>query len=137
VIVVDASVLIGHLDEADAQHDRATALLTEAATSPLAASTITIAEVLVGPARSGRLEAARAALEALELTEVPLGSGASERLASLRAKTNLKLPDCCVVLAAEDAGAGAILTLDDRLAAQAAQLGLGAGSSHRPKRSRQ
>jgi predicted nucleic acid-binding protein len=137
VIVVDASVLIGHLDEADAQHDGASALLTEAANSPLGASTITIAEVLVGPVRTGWLQAARAALEALELTEVPLGSGASERLASLRAKTNLKLPDCCVLLAADDAGADAILTLDDRLGAQAAQLGLGAGSSHRPKRSRQ
>ena len=127
MIVADASVLIGHLDETDVQHDRATELLVDAAASPLAASTITIAEVLVGPARTGRLEAARAALEALTLTEVRLGSGASERLASLRARTNLKLPDCCVLLAAEDAGARAILTLDDRLAAQAAQIGLGAG----------
>jgi predicted nucleic acid-binding protein len=124
VIVVDASVLIGHLDESDAQHDRASALLVEAATSPLAASTITLAEVLVGPARHRRLGEVRDALRALEVGEIGLGAGAAERLAMLRARTGLKLPDCCVLLAAEDTQAQGVLTLDDRLAAQADQLGL-------------
>jgi predicted nucleic acid-binding protein len=121
LIVVDASVLIGHLDEADAQHDQASALLFDAASAPLAASTITLAEVLVGPARTGRLARALDALRALEVAEVALGADAAQRLASLRAKTNLKLPDCCVLLAADDAAADAILTLDDRLAAKAAE----------------
>jgi predicted nucleic acid-binding protein len=125
VIVADASVLIGHLDESDAQHDRASALLIGAATSSLAASTITLAEVLVGPARQGRLDDLREALRALEVAEIPLGAGAADRLASLRTTTNLKLPDCCVLLAAQDARATAVLALDDRLAAQARRLGFG------------
>jgi hypothetical protein len=43
---------------------------------------------------------------------------------SLRARTRLKLPDCCVIMAAEIA-AGTILTFDERLAAAARRLGVG------------
>lgn len=127
MIVVDASVLIGHLDDSDAQHDRASVLLMESGAGPLAASTITVAEVLVGPARRGRLAEAQAALRSLELTEVGLGAGAAERLAALRVRTGLKLPDCCVLLAAESSSAEAVLTLDDQLRAQASRLGHGSG----------
>jgi len=35
----------------------------------------------------------------------------------------LKLPDCCVVLAAQDAEADAIITFDDKLRRAAAGLG--------------
>ncbi|MEJ3745791.1 type II toxin-antitoxin system VapC family toxin [Actinomycetes bacterium KLBMP 9797] len=125
MIVVDATVLIAHLNSADSCHDRAEALLLEAADYPLAASSITLAEVLVGPARAGRLGAARAALRALEVEEVPVPVEAAERLAVLRADTGLKLPDCCVLLAAEDALAEAVLTFDDRLMKRAQALGYG------------
>lgn len=123
MIIVDASVLIAHLDERDAQHDQALDRLLDLALHPLAASPITIAEVLVGPARHGRLDAAHAALRALEITEITLTPDASTRLAVLRADTRLKLPDCCVLLAAQDAGAHQILTFDDRLGAAAARMG--------------
>ncbi|CAN5270673.1 hypothetical protein BH20ACT16_BH20ACT16_13150 [soil metagenome] len=43
----------------------------------------------------------------------------------LRASTKLKLPDCCVILAAQQAR-GTILTFDDRLAAVARKLALAA-----------
>ena len=124
MIVLDASVLIAHLDERDAQHELAVERLLEAAEQRLAASPITVAEVLVGPARAGQLEAARTALRELALLEVPLATDAAVRLAALRAETNLKLPDCCVLLAAEDARGGSILTFDERLGVQAAHLGL-------------
>lgn len=124
MIIVDAGVLIAHLDGNDAQHDRASDRLLDFAEHSLAASPITIAEVLVGPARSDRLDAARAALRALGVGEVPLGPDTSTRLAVLRAETQLKLPDCCVLLAAQDASAGQVLTFDDRLAAAAARMGL-------------
>jgi hypothetical protein len=39
-----------------------------------------------------------------------------EMLDRERAETTLKMPDCCVLLAAEDAQANAVLTFDDRLA---------------------
>lgn len=65
VIVVDASVLIAHFDAGDAHHERAETLLLAVADEPLAASPLTLAEVLVGPARAGRLDAATAALRQL------------------------------------------------------------------------
>jgi len=123
VIVVDASVLIGLLEETDAHHDRTRQLLLELASHPLAASPITLAEVLVGPARHDRLDEARDALRVLELGEVPFGPDAATRLAVLRADTRLRLPDCCVLLAAQDAAADRVLTFDDRLGAEAARKG--------------
>jgi toxin FitB len=116
VIVVDASVLIAHLDENDAQHDRALDALLATAEQTLGCSPITVTEVLVGPARAGRLGDARAAVTDLGVGEILLGDDAAARLASLRAETALKMPDCCVLLAAEDARAEAVLTFDDRLA---------------------
>jgi predicted nucleic acid-binding protein len=116
VIVVDASVLIAHLDEHDALHDRAVEALLASAEQPLACSPITLAEVLVGPARAGRLPDARSAISGLGVAEIPLGDDAAGRLAELRAETALKMPDCCVLLAAEDGQAEAVLTFDDRLA---------------------
>ena len=124
MIAIDASVVVAHLDERDARHELAVERLLEAAEQRLAASPITIAEVLVGPARAGRLEAARAALRDLGLHEVPLAADAPVRLAALRADTNLKLPDCCVLLAAQDGPAGSILTFDERLGVEARGLGL-------------
>ncbi len=123
MIVVDASVLIAHLDEGDAQHERAEQLLLNVADEPLAASPITLAEVLVGPTRQGRLEAAEAALRTLGVRQIPIDAAAPSRLARLRAETELKLPDCCVVFAAQEAGASAVLTLDHRLRRVAALLG--------------
>jgi len=122
VIVLDACVLIAHLDATDAHHERASALLLDAADEPLGASLISLAEVLVGPARAGQLDRATAALHQLEVTSVPLGENAPARLAVLRAGTSLKLPDCCVLLAAEQTH-GAVATFDDRLATEARQRG--------------
>ena len=125
MILLDASVLIAQLDERDALHARAQEALLETADQPLGCSAITLAEVLVGPARQGRLDAARAALAELEIEEVRLGDDAAVRLAQLRADTGLKLPDCCVLLAAQDAAADAVLTFDDALALAAERLRLG------------
>lgn len=127
MIVLDASVLIAHLDERDAQHERAVERLLELVEQPLACSVITLAEVLVAPARHRRLDVAREAIDEIGVLEITLGADAPERLASLRAETSLKLPDCCVLLAAEDARAAGVLTLDDRLARAAIQLGFDVG----------
>lgn len=115
MIVVDANILIAHLDANDIHHDRAMALLLDLADSTLAASPLTLAEVLVGPARSGQLDRANAALALLGVASIDLGPDAPIQLALLRAATSLKLPDCCVLLAAENSTA-AIATFDHRLA---------------------
>lgn len=116
--ILDASVLIAHLDEADAMHHRALRLLVDAADEPLRASPVTVAEALVAPARRGVLERARDVLSDLGITEVALPTDASMRLARLRAETGCKLPDCCVLLAAEQVGT-TLATFDGRLAAAA------------------
>lgn len=122
MIVLDASVLIAHLDGNDRHHDRATALLVAAEREALAASPITLGEVLVGPARAGILDRATAAMDLLAISSVPLPADAPTRLALLRAGIGLKLPDCCVLLAAETSRA-AVATFDDRLGTAATQLG--------------
>lgn len=123
MIVLDASVLIAHLEATEAQHDRATRLLVDAAEETLAVSPLTLAEVLVGPVRSGTLEAAQSAIRELEIATIAVAIDAPTRLATMRASTSLRLPDCCVLLAAETAGAQ-VATFDRRLASSAAELGL-------------
>lgn len=123
MIVLDASVLIAHLDASDVHHRQAGAILRDAADEPLAASPITLAEVLVGPARAGKVDRATAMLHELDVTSVHLLDDAPARLAVLRAGTGLKLPDCCVLLAAEQTGA-AVATFDNRVAGAATERGL-------------
>jgi len=123
VIVLDASVLIAHLDASDAHHERATDLLLDAIDEPLAASPLTLAEVLVGPARAGRAVRAEEALRQLGVEAVALNADAPRDLAELRVRTQLRLPDCCVLLAARTAR-GYVVTFDDRLHRAAAGLGL-------------
>lgn len=121
MIVLDASVLIAFLDREDAHHARSMALLRSCAEETLAASVLTVSEVLVGPARLGRapeaLEAVRGlGVRTLSVTE-PL------QLAELRARTGLRLPDCCVLLAAAVHGAS-VATFDAAQAAAALREGL-------------
>jgi predicted nucleic acid-binding protein len=123
VIVLDASVLIAYLDGEDRHHRRAEAVLVAAVDDDLGAHSLTLAEVLVVPVGEGRLEPVMAALRDLEVKEVPFPPNAAVRLAQLRATTGLKMPDCCVLLAAEAVG-GAVASFDERLAEAADRLHL-------------
>jgi predicted nucleic acid-binding protein len=123
VIVLDASVLIAHLDQRDPHHVRAETLLEASGTEPLGVSTISLAETLVAPARVGRLQEALAALERLGVSELALGFDTPSRLAQLRADSGRKLPDCCVLLAAQE-HAGAVASFDTELMRTAHELGL-------------
>ena len=123
MIVLDASVLIAHLDATDSLHERADRLLAASGSETLSASVVTLAEVLVGPSRTGAVDRALAALEQLAVLAVPIEPATPVRLALLSAETGLTLPDCCVLLAAAESGA-AVATVDDRLAAAATSRGL-------------
>jgi predicted nucleic acid-binding protein len=114
VIILDASVLIAHLDGNDAHHEEATLLLSESEGEALAASTITLAETLVLGAKTGQLRAMREAIERLGVRELVTGADAHVRLAELRARTGLKLPDCCVLLATKEVG-GVVASFDSAL----------------------
>lgn len=119
MIVLDASVLIAYLDGEDDHHAAAEKLLADTIDDDLGANSLTLAEVLVVPVRTGRLEVARTALRGLEVQELPLPADTAVRLAQVRVSTRLRMPDCCALLAAEDAGAS-IASFDERHA-QAAE----------------
>lgn len=123
MIILDASVLIGHFESADAHHAEATALLAAHASESFAASVVTLAEVYVGAARAAQAEQLQKLLARLQIESLELPAGAARRLGELRAATSLKMPDCCVLYSAEQYNA-AIATFDDKLAARAAELGV-------------
>ncbi|MCH9666613.1 MAG: type II toxin-antitoxin system VapC family toxin [Actinomycetia bacterium] len=117
MIILDACALIAFFDEDDAHHAAAQQLMTAAADDVLGASPISLAELLVGPARQSRdqVDAMTDALARLEVKDVGFPDDAAVRLALMRAETGLKMPDCCVLLAADDAGADAVGTFDKPL----------------------
>ena len=123
MIVLDASVLIGFLDSEDNHHAAAQQLLTQAVDDDLAVNSLTLAEVLVAPVRDNRLDAILAALHALEVQELNFPADTAVRLAQLRVTTGLKMPDCCVLLAAEEAAAS-VASFDEGLAQAAAMRNL-------------
>lgn len=123
MIVLDASALIAYLNRSDAHHQRATALLQEHAEDVFVTSPITMAEVLVGPVRADTAESIMNRLAQIPIGTVDLGTDAPLRLATLQAHSALRMPDCCVLLAAEQVAAK-ILTFDHRLAGAAADRGL-------------
>ncbi|MCA1696206.1 MAG: type II toxin-antitoxin system VapC family toxin [Actinobacteria bacterium] len=123
MIVLDASVLIAYLDAEDAQHRSAESLLAREIDDEFGVNPLTLAEVLVGPSRTGRLDAARSALRELEVIEQPFPADTAVQLVRLRADTGARMPDCCVLLAAQTAGAR-VAAFDDQLIRAAAKLGL-------------
>ncbi len=123
MLVLDASVLIGHFDNNDPHHARAVSLLLATDGQMLGASAITLAETLVAPARNGRLAEAQHALRRLGVRELALGTEIPSRLAQMRADLQVKLPDCCVLLAAQE-HAGEVASFDTAVLEAARRLGL-------------
>ena len=115
LIVLDASVVIAHLDPEDRFHSSATSVLLEHAGDDLRLPASAYAESLVDPARKGRLDEARDALATLRLHIVPIDGPVAERAASLRARERgLRLPDALVLACGKLLGADVILTADRR-----------------------
>lgn len=114
MIVLDASVLIAYLEGEDEHHEAAEALLAREIDDDFGANPLTLAEVLVVPARDDRLDEARLTLRELEVEELPFPGDTAVKLALLRSETGLKMPDCCVLLAAEHVG-GRLASFDEAL----------------------
>jgi predicted nucleic acid-binding protein len=116
-LILDASVVIGLLDAADAHHDRAVdevdAADREGRTLLLPASAYS--ELLVAFARAGRIPEAREAVAAMGISVVPLTAAIAETAADLRSSHRyLRLPDA-IVLASARAHDGELLSYDRRL----------------------
>lgn len=121
MIVIDASVLIGHLGADDAHHARAFDVLdTE---DEIGVHPVTVAEALVLPAREHRDAEVLGALDRIGIDRLAPDDAEPQRVARLRAETGLGLPDCYVLAAAERLAAG-LATFDARLAAAARSRGV-------------
>lgn len=122
MIVLDASVLIGLLDNTDAHHADAVALLGREK-PPYLVHSLTLAEILVGPARHARADAVWRDLEGIGVDIADLGPDEPFDLALLRAEHGLKMPDTCVLATARHLDVP-LATFDHRLADVADSLGL-------------
>ncbi len=105
MIVLDASVIIAYLDGENTHHARSEELLAREIDEDFGANSLTLAEVLVMPARENHMDTVRTILRNLEVQELAFPDDTAVKVAQLRADTGLKMPDCCVLLAAEHAGA--------------------------------
>ena len=117
--VVDAGVVIGHLDRANPHHHAATDALREAASSAqrLALPVTAFAECLVYPTKTGSETAARfeAALAAIPIGVLAADVDVARSAAGLRAgHPSLKLPDALVIATALVHEADALITTDRR-----------------------
>jgi len=117
-LILDASVLIGLLDSADAHHTRAIDDVERADQGGLRllAPASAYSEALVAFARAGRLTEAREAIAAMGIAIAPLTAAIAEGAAAARvAHSRLRLPDA-IVLACAEALDGELLTYDQHLA---------------------
>jgi predicted nucleic acid-binding protein len=124
VIVLDASVLIALFSESDSHHERSARFFRRHAAGGFALHSMTLAEILVGGARAGRLAGLQRDIRAIGAEAIVPDAGEPLLLAEIRATTGLKLPDCCVLSAALLLAAP-LVTFDDRLARAAASQGVG------------
>ena len=111
LIVADASVLIAWLDDRDAHHREAIDVLTSV--DGFVVHPLTLAEVLVHPARTGRDADVTTRLEAIGMivSTQPIDPAG---VARTRVATKLKMPDCVVLACAAAHGVG-VATFDDAL----------------------
>jgi predicted nucleic acid-binding protein len=115
LIVLDASVLIAHIEEEDPGHAAAVAAFESHAGDELVLPASAYSETLVRPAREGRLEDVRRAVNLLTLRVVPIDAAMAEHAAVLRAgHSALRLPDALVLACGEALEADIVLTADQR-----------------------
>jgi predicted nucleic acid-binding protein len=115
LVVLDASVVIGHLDAADALHSQATTYLREHSDDDLRLPASAYAEALVEPARSRRIGDLQEAVAAMGVVIEPITSVIAEHAASLRAGSrSIRLADAFVVATAEVLDADEVVTGDRR-----------------------
>ncbi|WP_395245516.1 type II toxin-antitoxin system VapC family toxin [Agromyces sp. MMS24-K17] len=123
MIVLDARVVIAQFSSHDAHHDRAVAFFRRHVSEDFSMHSLTLAEVLVAPARAGRGEAAEHAVASLGIREWAPPVGSAARLARIRVESGMKLPDCCVLDVALSQNAR-LATFDGALAIAARGLGV-------------
>lgn len=115
IIVLDASALIALASSKDPHHEWALKMFRDTANFELQMNALTQAEVLVHPARAGKMDRFIKSISELGLDITPVEPGDSKKLANIRASTSLKMPDA-VVLHHAIKVSGSIATTDEQLA---------------------
>ena len=123
VIVCDANVLIGFLDDTDAHHEAIKLFVEENFVEGFAASVLTLAEALVHPAKHNREIRSEAALRRIGMRFLDLEASDAFALARLRSAHEVRMPDAVVVHTALTMGSK-LATTDRALARVAAEAGL-------------
>jgi predicted nucleic acid-binding protein len=116
VAVVDASVLIAAIDDADTHHERAIAELEAALDQQtVRVPSVAFSEALVVPYRRSQSygRAVEGGLRRLGRVE-PVTPSIASRAAQLRSKRQIKLPDALILATALELRAQEILTFDER-----------------------
>lgn len=102
VVVFDSDVLIGFLNRDDAHHNAAVARVRASMVSRTRRllCAVNYAEIMVGPLRAGTHERPSQMLVQFNIETIPVDMPLANRAASVRARTNLKLPDAFVLATA-------------------------------------
>ena len=113
LIVLDASVVIALVSAADALHAQAREFLAEHPDDDFRIPASAYAELLVGPARSGRIDEIREGLASAGFSIEPITAEIAERAAALRAHSGrLGLGDAMVLATADALRADEVVTGD-------------------------
>lgn len=118
VVVFDADVLIGYLEQTDAHHFAAVARVRRAVEGAgrLLLSVVNYSELLVRPLQTRRPDAATATdamLAALAIELIPVDRDLARRAAGIRARTKVALPDAyAIATALDEARPGAAVELE-------------------------
>ena len=125
MITLDAGVLIALFNAKDAHHEAAMKLLDAATRRDdlLYMNPLSQAEVLVKAAQQGSEKIYYEKIVSIGVVTLAAPTDTGVWLAQLRARTGLKLPDCAVILTAQQSGSK-IATFDHRLAREARALGI-------------
>lgn len=124
VVVLDASALIALVSPKDPHHEWVVEMFRDTTSFDLQMSALTYAEILVHPARAGKAERFLKLIAGLVMEITAIEETDSGKLASLRATTNLKMPDVVVLHQAMKVK-GSIATTDQKLAKVAKDKGVG------------
>jgi predicted nucleic acid-binding protein len=115
VALLDTSIVIGALNRDDALHEAASqAVRAERERHALAISTLTYAEILVGPLRAGGRAVGVVERFAAQLRIIDLSPAVARLAAELRATRGLKLPNAVIVATGIRVEAAVIVTADAR-----------------------
>ena len=115
LVVLDASVVIGHLSDRHRHHEGASAALADREGDDLRLPASAYAESLVRAERLGEGEEARGLIAELAIAVDAIGVATAEAAARLRAAHgSLRLPDALVIAHADVLEADELLTTDVR-----------------------